>query len=178
MTAVPRPTFAETPESVRAIMRGNKSRDTRPEIALRSELHRLGWRFRKDFRIDEGRRGIRADVVFTRQRVAVFVDGCFWHACPTHGHVPKANNDYWRPKLARNVERDGRNNALLEAAGWTVIRIWEHDPLDVAMSRVAHALNGRRRARDGHRARGAASENQGALAASGNRSSSRGCWNS
>lgn len=149
VTALRRPSFTDTPDAVRAIMRGNKSRDTGPEVALRSALHCLGYRFRKDYRINEAPRGIRADVAFTRHRVAVFVDGCFWHSCPTHGHVPKANHDYWRPKLARNVERDRRNNALLTAAGWAVVRVWEHEPVDVAVSRVLRAVEvGEERRRD------------------------------
>jgi len=79
-------------------------------------------------------------VVFPRQRVAVFVDGCFWHRCPEHGTSPRANNDYWTAKLDRNVARDRRNNEALVAAGWTVLRVWEHeDPVDAA-SRIAETL--------------------------------------
>lgn len=109
------------------IMRGNRKRDTRPEVDLRSALHRAGLRFRKDFAVrpDEGR-VIRVDVAFPRARVAVFVDGCFWHRCPKHGNDPRSNSSYWGPKLARNVERDREVNTRLAAAGWRVVRIWEH----------------------------------------------------
>lgn len=107
--------------------KGNRRTDTKPEVALRSELHRRGLRFRKDHPIRvEGRRPIRPDVVFTRARVAVFVDGCFWHRCPKHGNDPRSNSSYWGPKLARNVERDREVNTRLAAAGWRVVRIWEH----------------------------------------------------
>src|SRR3954453_17637690 len=101
-------------------MRRNPRRDTKPEVALRSELHRVGLRFRKDFPIRTSERVVRADVVFTRPRLAVFVDGCFWHRCPLHGNVPRANTEYWVPKLERNVHRDRAVDAALEAAGWTV----------------------------------------------------------
>lgn len=101
--------------------------DTKPELALRSALHRDGLRFRKDFpiRLDGAR--ARPDIVFTRARIAVFVDGCFWHSCPQHGTRPATNTDYWNPKLERNAARDRRNTEALTSAGWTVIRIWEHD---------------------------------------------------
>lgn len=108
--------------------KGNRRTDTKPEIALRSELHRRGLRFRKDHPIRvQGRRPIRPDVVFTRARVAVFVDGSFWHGCPEHQVVPKSNPDYWIPKLRRNVERDREVDAVLEDDGWTVLRAWEHE---------------------------------------------------
>lgn len=108
--------------------KGNRRTDTKPEVALRSELHRRGLRFRKDHPIRvEGRRRIRPDVVFTRARIAVFVDGCFWHGCPDHQVVPKSNPDYWIPKLRRNVERDRAADAALAAEGWTVLRYWEHE---------------------------------------------------
>ncbi|MCB0867348.1 MAG: DNA mismatch endonuclease Vsr [Solirubrobacterales bacterium] len=76
---------------------------------------------------------VKPDVVFTRQKVAVFVDGCFWHGCPEHGTTPKANSDYWKPKLERNMARDREVDFGLTAAGWTVVRVWEHDdPTTVA----------------------------------------------
>ena len=80
---------------------------------------------------------VRPDVVFTRRRVAVFVDGCFWHGCSDHQRVPRRNRDYWVPKLRANVERDRRVDAALEAAGWRVVRIWEHDTPDAAAERIA-----------------------------------------
>jgi DNA mismatch endonuclease, patch repair protein len=122
-------------------MRGNRLRDTKPEIAVRSALHRLGLRFRKDLHLRiGGPRGVRSDLAFTRQRVVVFIDGCFWHSCPLHGHVPTTNSGYWHEKLKRNVERDERNTQALTNAGWKVVRIWEHEPLDEAVSLVLRAL--------------------------------------
>ena len=104
-------------------MRGNRRRDTSPELRLRRELHRRGRRFRVDERVKvEARRCPRPDILFTRWRVAIFVDGCFWHCCPEHGKPPKTNGAYWGPKLARNVERDAEDTAVLQAAGWKVLR--------------------------------------------------------
>lgn len=121
-------------------MRGNRRVDTRPEVALRSALHRRGHRFRKDHVICVGAIRINADLVFTRSRLAVFVDGCFWHVCPIHGRAPGRNRDYWGPKLSRNVERDRRNDAALRGSGWRVLRIWEHEPLDRAVRHVEAEL--------------------------------------
>ena len=122
-------------------MQANRRRDTKPEIALRSALHRAGFRYRCDLRIDLPGGRVRPDIVFTRRKVAVFVDGCFWHCCPEHGSKPAVNQGYWSPKLARNVERDTRNTALLQEAVWTVLRIWEHVPVEDAFSQVAEALS-------------------------------------
>lgn len=115
-------------------MKGNRKRDTRPEVALRSALHRVGLRFRCDYPIQvAGRRPVRVDVAFTRARVAVFIDGCFWHCCPEHSNMPRANPSYWEPKLARNVQRDAQTEAVLADLGWHTIRVWEHeDPADAA----------------------------------------------
>lgn len=121
-------------------MQANRRRDTAPELALRSALHRAGFRYRCDSRIDLPRGRVRPDIVFTRRRVAVFVDGCFWHCCPEHGSKPSVNQSYWSPKLARNVERDARNTVWLTEAGWTVVRIWEHEDVASAMERVVAAL--------------------------------------
>jgi DNA mismatch endonuclease, patch repair protein len=114
--------------------------DTKPEIALRSALHRAGLRFRKDLRLDLKDGRVRPDIVFTKRQVAVFVDGCFWHVCPQHGREPTNNEWYWTPKLRRNVERDRRADKLLNQAGWTVIRVWEHESLDAAVGRVEEAV--------------------------------------
>lgn len=118
-------------------MRGNRRRDTRPELALRSALHRLGLRFRVDQLVEAEGIKVRPDIVFPRRRVAVFVDGCFWHVCPSHGTRPAANGAYWAPKLRRNQERDLRVNDRLTAAGWEVIRVWEHEPIEDAATMVA-----------------------------------------
>jgi DNA mismatch endonuclease (patch repair protein) len=124
----------------RASMLGNRGRDTKPEVVLRSALHAAGFRFRKDFRLEIGGVRLRPDVVFTRARVAVFVDGCFWHSCPVHGTQPTRNADYWRPKLARNVERDREQDVALAESAWSVVRIWEHEEVDKAVERVAAAV--------------------------------------
>jgi DNA mismatch endonuclease (patch repair protein) len=122
-------------------MRAIRRTDTKPELALRRALHARGYRFRKDYRLDldEGRR-VRPDIAFTARRVAVFVDGCFWHACPDHGSKPSVNQGYWTPKLLRNVERDRTADAALETAGWRVVRLWEHVTLDDAVAAVVAAL--------------------------------------
>jgi DNA mismatch endonuclease (patch repair protein) len=119
-------------EGSRRSMRSNRSRDTGPELAVRQLLHRAGLRYRVDFPPIGGRR--RADVVFTRQRIAIFIDGCFWHGCPQHASTPKTNSDYWVPKLARNIQRDRETDSTLRASGWTVLRFWEHQlPAEVAL---------------------------------------------
>lgn len=132
-----------TDPQVSARMRRNPRRDTKPEVALRSALHRAGLRFRKDLPIRTPERLVRPDVVFTRARVAVFVDGCFWHCCPVHGNVPRANAAYWEPKLERNVLRDRAVNAALNASGWMVLRAWEHEEPAAVALRVAQAVAGR-----------------------------------
>jgi DNA mismatch endonuclease (patch repair protein) len=123
-----------------AVMKGNRSQDTRPEVLLRSALHQRGLRFRKDYRISAKGASRRADIVFTRWRVAVFVDGCFWHRCPQHGRTPTSNRDYWDAKLTRNAERDRETDASLISAGWRVVRIWEHEPLGIAVDSIEAAL--------------------------------------
>ncbi|MFT3871724.1 MAG: very short patch repair endonuclease [Nocardioides sp.] len=128
--------------ATRTSMRGNRRTDTKPEIALRSKLHAVGLRFRKDYRLDLGDVRVRPDVVFTRAKVVVFVDGCFWHCCPIHGTQPTRNSGYWAPKLARNVERDREQDIVLAAHGWRVIRVWEHEPVDDAVQRVVRAAGG------------------------------------
>lgn len=114
--------------------------DTRPELLLRSALHARGLRFRKDYAIRAEGRIIRPDVAFTRYRLAVFLDGCFWHGCPEHGRPPKSNNSYWLPKLAKNAQRDLEQTRILTQAGWTVIRVWEHMTVEDAVSAVREAL--------------------------------------
>jgi DNA mismatch endonuclease, patch repair protein len=125
-----------------AVMRGNRRRDTRPEVRLRSLLHAQGLRFRKDLRIRAGGRQVRADIVFTRRRLAVFMDGCFWHRCPQHGTSPRSNSWYWTAKLDRNVARDREVDQALRDAAWTVLRIWEHEPVAAAAARIAETLAG------------------------------------
>ena len=122
------------------IMASIKRRDTKPELAIRSVLHRRGLRFRKDLRIDLGTVKPRPDIVFSRAKVAVFIDGCFWHCCPEHGNQPSRNTGYWTPKLARNVERDRVHDEALSMAGWTVVRIWEHVPVLDAVESIARVV--------------------------------------
>jgi DNA mismatch endonuclease, patch repair protein len=123
-----------------AIMRGNRRTDTLPELAIRRLLHASGLRYRVDYPLIVGDVRVRPDVVFPRRRVAVFVDGCFWHGCPTHGTRPAANPAYWSAKLARNRARDRRVDAALHAHGWRVIRAWEHDFPRAVARRVADVL--------------------------------------
>jgi DNA mismatch endonuclease (patch repair protein) len=137
MGLYPRPATPGRARNMRAIRRS----DTKPEVALRSALHAAGYRFRKDYRLTlPGGVHPRPDIVFTRRKVAVFVDGCFWHACPEHFRPPTRNTDYWGPKIDRNVERDRRYGEALGAAGWIVMRVWEHEDIAGAVARVATAV--------------------------------------
>lgn len=129
-------------EAASAVGRGNTKTDTSPEVRLRSHLHRRGRQFRKDKRINtpQAARAIRADIVFPREKVAVFVDGCFWHCCPEHGTDPATNSSYWRAKLSSNVERDRRQTKALEDDGWTVVRVWEHESAEDAARLIEDVL--------------------------------------
>lgn len=129
-----------TTEAATRIGKGNRRTGTKPEQLLRSELHRRGRRFRKDLLIRAGGLRTHADIAFTRERLAVFVDGCFWHACPEHGSSPKSNTAYWGPKLRANVERDRRVDQELRSDGWVVLRIWEHVSSADAARSVERAL--------------------------------------
>lgn len=139
MRRVPRSTGppASSPEALRR-MQSTRRRDTKPELALRSVLHQRGLRFRIDFKLPESRR--RGDIVFTRQRLAVFVDGCFWHGCPEHGSWPKANAAWWRSKINANRSRDADTNRHLAELGWRVVRVWEHDDPVRAANRIEELL--------------------------------------
>lgn len=121
-------------------MRSNRYRDTAPELRLRRALHARGHRYRVSLPVQAGGIRVRPDIVFPRQRVAVFVDGCFWHCCAVHGRRPADPTGYWTAKLDRNVARDQRVTSSLEAAGWCVVRIWEHVSVDEAVTSVAAAL--------------------------------------
>ena len=123
-----------------ARMKATRRRDTAAEMRVRRELHRRGLRYRLDEPpIPSLRR--RADIVFRRQKLAVYVDGCFWHSCPIHATVPKANREWWIGKLAGNVRRDRATDEALVASGWRVVRIWEHEEPREAADRVVRALN-------------------------------------
>nr|WP_221376996.1 very short patch repair endonuclease [Actinoplanes polyasparticus] len=108
---------------------------TKPELALRRELHRRGLRYR----VNHPRLPGRPDIAFTRAKVAVFVDGCFWHRCPEHGTMPRNNRDWWQDKLDRNVARDRAKDSALADLGWTVLHVWEHEPPSAAADRVEQA---------------------------------------
>ena len=126
-------------ERLSARMSATKRRDTAPEMLLRRELHARGRRFRVVMKVPgNSRRTI--DIAFPRHRLAVFVDGCFWHGCPEHGIQPRVNSEWWTQKLASNRGRDEDTNRLLAERGWTVLRIWEHEPVDAAASAVENAL--------------------------------------
>lgn len=125
-------------------MRNTHSRDTPPELAIRRLVHARGLRYRVDARPLKGLNR-RADLVFGPTKVAVFVDGCFWHMCPEHGSAPKANAGWWAEKLRTNVERDRDTDVRLVAAGWTVLRIWEHVSPSTAADLVVATVVERRR---------------------------------
>lgn len=133
----PRKTPTASSPDVRLRMQAVRQRDTRPELALRAELHRLGLRYRVGIPpLPNLRR--RADVVFPRARVAVFVDGCFWHGCPIHGTTPKRNSQWWTSKIETNKARDADTDKRLHEEGWTVLRFWEHDDPIEAAQIIAH----------------------------------------
>ena len=120
-------------------MRGNRRRDTTPELAVRRLLHAMGLRYRVDYSLPFDRRR-KADVVFSRQRVAVFIDGCFWHGCPQHYVAPKSHDEYWRRKVEGNRQRDRQTTSLLEEQGWLVLRFWEHEPAEAAAAAIKDAV--------------------------------------
>jgi DNA mismatch endonuclease (patch repair protein) len=134
--------WASSP-AVRAVMLGNRRRDTSPEMAVRRLVHAAGLRYRVDTRpVPELNR--RADLVFAGPKVAVFIDGCYWHGCPTHGTVARTNAGYWQSKIAKNRDRDAETTQVLLDAGWVVLRVWEHDdPADAAHRIVSAVREGR-----------------------------------
>jgi DNA mismatch endonuclease, patch repair protein len=120
-----------------------RRRDTAPEVALRRELHARGFRYRVAYPVP-GQRRRTIDITFTRLKVAVMVDGCFWHGCPEHGTRPRSNSEWWQAKLTANATRDADTDRILEGLGWCVIRIWEHEDPQSAADRVSRALVERR----------------------------------
>ena len=136
----PRPLDNATRERLRRQPR----QDTQPELKLRRELHRRGLRYRIERQVLPDTRR-RVDIVFPKQRIAVFVDGCFWHSCPEHRTVPKTNRDWWESKLRANVERDRDTDRRLMEAGWMVIRLWEHEGLSDTAYQVEAAVRSRSR---------------------------------
>ena len=131
-----------TTDEVARRMSLQAGRETRPEVALRSALHAVGRRFRVSYPVPELRR-CTIDIAFPRRRVAVFVDGCFWHGCPEHGTQPNSNVDRWAAKLQANSERDRRVDAHLREHGRVVVRVWEHEDLETACARVLGVLDDR-----------------------------------
>ena len=123
-------------------MQKQKRRDTSVELAIRRRLHARGLRYRVDYRAETSLR-VRGDIVFTRRKVIVFVDGCFWHGCPQHATAPKTNAEWWRAKLDANVERDRKNTVALHTRGWCVVRVWEHDEAEAAVDEIVRALASR-----------------------------------
>lgn len=129
-------------QGVSARMRAQRERDTGIERSIRSRLHALGLRYRLHTRVLPGSRR-EVDVAFPRARVAVFIDGCFWHGCPEHGTWPRNNAGFWRRKIEANVRRDRDTDARLVAAGWRVLRVWEHEEDELAADRVAGIVRSR-----------------------------------
>lgn len=129
-------------EHARRTMQANKRRDTKPELAVRSILHARGLRFRVDSAPFKGVR-TRADIVFSKAKIAVFVDGCFWHGCPEHFISPKTNVNYWSAKITKNRDRDERVDRIMLEAGWAVNHIWEHEDPESAADLVERSWRSR-----------------------------------
>lgn len=120
-------------------MQANKGRDTTPELAVRRAAYRLGLRYRVSTRPEPSLRRT-ADLVFRGRRIAVFIDGCFWHGCPKHHTIAKRNAEYWASKVTSNLARDRDTTTQLTAAGWMVLRYWEHEPADDVAADIARAV--------------------------------------
>lgn len=121
-------------------MRAQRTAGTSAEMAVRRALYARGYRYRVDFKLLPGER-FRGDIVLTRHKVAVFLDGCFWHGCPAHGTIPKSNTQWWVDKIEGNRQRDQRASQLLVQAGWQVLRFWEHEPTDSIVTTIEHRLH-------------------------------------
>jgi DNA mismatch endonuclease (patch repair protein) len=124
-------------------MQGNRGRDTKAELAVRRLVHAAGLRYRVNARPEPDLRRT-ADLLFTRARAAVFIDGCYWHGCPEHFSMPATNIDYWSTKIGRNQARDLETTALLEARGWLVLRFWEHEPPVAVAECITELMRARR----------------------------------
>jgi DNA mismatch endonuclease (patch repair protein) len=123
-------------------MRANRGKDTSLELALRASLHRNGLRFYKDRRLVlQPDRRVRPDIVFPKLRLAVFVDGCFWHGCRVHRSIPASNSEFWTAKIEATRRRDISQTEWLEAAGWTVLRIWEHESTEDGLDKVVSTVS-------------------------------------
>lgn len=126
----------------RARMRAMRQRDTEPELDLRRAMHAIGLRYNINRSLLLGSRRV-VDVVFPRAKVAVLVDGCFWHSCPSHQTIPKANQEWWIAKLQANWNRDRDTDQRLKRHGWTVVRVWEHEKAPAAAARIARIVRRR-----------------------------------
>lgn len=120
-------------------MLANRRRDTSAEWKVRRLLHARGLRYRVDLPLPFDQRR-RADITFTRAKVVVFIDGCFWHGCPQHYVPPKSHPEYWIPKIEANRARDAQTTHQLEELGWTVLRCWEHEDPRAVVEQVVAAL--------------------------------------
>ncbi|MEU0312304.1 very short patch repair endonuclease [Nocardioides sp. NPDC006273] len=138
-TSTPARTEIVTDATTAQRMSRQRTRDTEPELLLRRDLHQRGLRYRVDAPLP-GMPRRRADLLFTRAKVAVMVDGCFWHSCPVHGTMPSNNGEWWAAKLARNIERDRETDVHLASLGWVVVRVWEHEDMISAGERIAHVV--------------------------------------
>jgi len=126
-------------DAARKRMKATRQRETKAELLVRSELHSRGLRYRiHRLVLKDVQR--RVDIVFHSKRVAVFIDGCFWHGCPSHGTYPKKNREYWEQKIERNIKRDRDTDRRLKDEGWLVVRIWEHEDPKKAADRVEEAI--------------------------------------
>lgn len=130
-------------DAARKTMQGNRGRDTKAELAVRWLVHANGLRYRVNARPEPDLRRT-ADLLFTRARVAVFIDGCYRHGCPEHFSMPATNLEYWTTKIGRNQARDLETTTLLEARGWRVLRIWEHEPPATVAEHIAAQVRARR----------------------------------
>lgn len=131
-----------TPPSdvIRRQMQAQKTSGTQVELDVRRRLHALGYRYRVNRRPLPDHR-FRGDIVWSGRRLVVFLDGCFWHGCPTHGTTPKSNTEWWRAKIQTNQDRDRRSDQILRDRGWTVLRFWEHEDTDDIVRTVTAHLN-------------------------------------
>ena len=125
-------------ELVTRQMKRMPRKDSGPEIRLRRSLHRRGLRFRVQAALPG-----RPDIVFPRAKIAVFVDGCFWHRCPEHSTLPKINREWWTTKLTRNAERDREKDDALRELGWEPIHVWEHEDPEIAAAEIENMWRAR-----------------------------------
>ncbi|WP_090040365.1 MULTISPECIES: very short patch repair endonuclease [unclassified Leifsonia] len=129
--------------AVRKVMQGNRSRDTKAEIAVRRLVHAKGLRYRVSAKPEADLRR-SADLIFRSVKVVVFIDGCYWHGCPEHFKSPQTNAAYWSSKVGRNRLRDVETTRILEERGWLVMRFWEHEEPQLVADRIGNVVQQRR----------------------------------